>query len=164
MSSRMYGSSRRRVGTASSASVVLLSACLFAVCLTSSCALFPKKHRPEPGMVMIVNNTGAVIQNVTAREARERTNEANRLLSVSNLPAGRYCSVIRKTGSKPLADRIVVSWDSSGRQWSVPADISGTLDAATGSPDEVLVIRILPSGNVVVNLALQGALEPGLRL
>jgi hypothetical protein len=131
--------------------------------MLSSCALFPKANKPQPNMVMIVNNTDVMLQNVMAREAHEKNDEANRLLSVSNLPAGRYCSLTRNRNSKPLASKIVVSWETGGRQQSVPADISRTLDAVTGAPDEVLVVRILPIGDVMVRLERLGSLEPALR-
>jgi len=126
--------------------------------------MLPQTHKPQPNMLMIVNNTGVMLQNVMAREARENNDEANRLLSVSNLPAGRYCSLTRNKNAKPLAPKIVVSWEAGGRKQSVPVDISRALDAVTGSPDEVLVARILPIGDVIVRLELLGNLEPGLRL
>ena len=120
-----------------------------------SCKSWIDGRPKEPPYVVFINNSGADLFNVSAREVADSTEEPARLASVSPLLAGKSYTVPRDPDSKPLSSRIRVNWDTrrNGGSMSTTTSIEALMRKATGAPNEALVISLDPAGFVSVHLA-----------
>jgi hypothetical protein len=117
------------------------------------CALVPHVRRAEPASIVVKNMSGAHLSWVVLAEARKKPGQSARLGTISPVPAGTSQGMGRRTNPPPLPLWVEVRWaDANGQQYASEVSLGEVLKKATGVPDEALVFRIFPRGQVDVVL------------
>ena len=117
--------------------------------LALGCALLAPSARPEPGIIVVRNQSGRDVLQVTLVNASATRDTYVGRESSSPVPEGVSRVVVRATDAPPLAQAVNVSWtDTSGETWAARVDLDETLRDATGGPDLALVFELRPMGEL----------------
>ncbi len=123
---------------------------------TLGCALWSRAERPEPGILVVRNKSGADVVELSLVDAAPG-DRAVRHGSIAPVPRGVSQVVVRPRNPPPLATEVDVSWtEASGVTHEVRLDLDEALyPAGVGGPDLALVFELLPGGELRAHTELR---------
>jgi hypothetical protein len=117
------------------------------------CAVVSQTRHAEPSSVLVRNMSAGPLSWIVLAEARKKPGQSVRLGRISPVLAGTTQGMGRPTDPPPFPLWVEVRWaDAHGQQYASEVSLVEILKKATGVPDEALVFRIFPRGQVDVVL------------
>ncbi|MFC1766846.1 hypothetical protein ACFL6U_32820 [Planctomycetota bacterium] len=124
--------------------------CSVLLMIQTGCTLMPGKRAPEPPIIVIKNSCSVDFAEVILKEPRDQGG----LVSMGSVsPVLRQAPFVyrRPTDPPPLLPKLKIIWTTrSGRTYTDIVDLKTVLHAATGEPDEALILDIQRAGRVQV--------------